>query len=79
MQAKKSSFFPDCCEFSDMRQPKLTANRTAVKPINSWAERQLRPMAIKRRLTFGNRSDLDASNKAVMMSVVEAGVRCLMA
>jgi transposase len=46
----------------------------SVEPTNNRAERQLRPMVIKRKLTFGNRSDLGASNEAVIMSVVETGV-----
>ena len=33
----------------------------------------MRPMVIKRKLTFGNRSDLGASNEAVVMSVIETG------
>jgi hypothetical protein len=46
----------------------------SVEPTNNRAERQLRPMVIIRKLTFGNRSDLGASNEAVVMSVVETGV-----
>ena len=46
----------------------------SVEPTNNRAERQLRPMVIKRKLTFGNRSDSGASNEAVVMSVVETGV-----
>jgi uncharacterized coiled-coil protein SlyX/transposase-like protein len=46
----------------------------SVEPTNNRAERQLRPMVIMRKLTFGNRSDLGASNQAVMMSIVETGV-----
>ncbi|MFW0860068.1 MAG: IS66 family transposase, partial [Dehalococcoidia bacterium] len=46
----------------------------SVEPTNNRAERQLRPMVIMRKLTFGNRSDLGASNGAVLMSVVETGV-----
>ena len=45
----------------------------SVEPTNNRAERQLRPMVIKRKLTFGNRSDSGASNEAVVMSVVETG------
>ena len=36
--------------------------------------RQLRPMVIMRKLTFGNRSDFGASNQAAIMSVIEIGV-----
>ena len=36
----------------------------SVEPTNNRAERQLRPMVIMRKLTFGNRSDLGASNQA---------------
>jgi len=46
----------------------------SVEPTNNRAERQLRPMVIKRKLTFGNRSDSGASNEAVVMSLVETGV-----
>lgn len=46
----------------------------SVEPTNNRAERQLRPMVIMRKLTFGNRSDLGASNQAVIMSIVETGV-----
>ena len=46
----------------------------SIEPINNRAERHLRPMVIMRKLTFGNRSDLGASNEAVVMSVVETGV-----
>lgn len=45
----------------------------SVEPTNNRAERQLRPMVIKRKLTFGNRSDSGASNEAVVMSVIETG------
>ncbi len=46
----------------------------SVEPTNNRAERQLRPMVIKRKLTFGSRSDSGASNEAVIMSIVETGV-----
>ena len=46
----------------------------SIEPTNNRAERQLRPMVIKRKLTFGNRSDSGASNEAVIMSIVETGV-----
>jgi hypothetical protein len=46
----------------------------SVEPTNNRAERQLRPMVIMRKLTFGNRSDLGALNQAVLMSIVETGV-----
>jgi transposase len=46
----------------------------SVEPTNNRAERQLRPMVITRKLTFGNRSDLGALNQAVIMSIVETGV-----
>ena len=45
-----------------------------IEPTNNRAERQLRPMVIMRKLTFGNRSDLGASNQAVIMSIAETGV-----
>lgn len=41
-----------------------------VKPTNNRAERQLRPNVIIRKITFGNRSALGASNQAVMMSTI---------
>jgi FtsZ-binding cell division protein ZapB len=46
----------------------------SVEPTNNRAERQLRPMVIMRKLTFGNRSDSGALNQAVIMSIVETGV-----
>jgi FtsZ-binding cell division protein ZapB len=46
----------------------------AVEPTNNRAERQLRPMVIMRKVTFGNRSALGAFNEAVMMSVIQTGV-----
>jgi hypothetical protein len=46
----------------------------AVEPTNNRAERQLRPMVIMRKVTFGNRSALGALNQAVMMSVIQTGV-----
>jgi len=45
-----------------------------IEPTNNRAERQLRPMVIMRKLTFGNRSDLGALNQAVIMSIAETGV-----
>jgi FtsZ-binding cell division protein ZapB len=46
----------------------------SVEPTNNRAERQLRPMVIMRKLTFGNRSNLGASNQAMIMSIIETGV-----
>ena len=46
----------------------------AVEPTNNRAERQLRPMVIMRKVTFGNRSALGAFNQTVMMSVIQTGV-----
>jgi hypothetical protein len=37
-------------------------------------ERQLRPKVIMRKITFGNRSALGASNQAVMMSIRETSI-----
>ena len=34
----------------------------------------MRPMVIMRKLTFGNRSDLGASNQAAIVSIIETGV-----
>jgi hypothetical protein len=45
-----------------------------VEPTNNRAERQLRPMVIMRKVTFGNRSTSGALNQAVMMSVIETSV-----
>ncbi len=45
-----------------------------VEPTNNRAERQLRPMVIMRKITFGNRSALGASNQAVMMSIIQTGI-----
>ena len=46
----------------------------SIKPTNNRAERQLRPIVIMRKLTFGNPSDLGASNQAAIMSIIENGV-----
>ncbi len=45
-----------------------------VEPIHNRAERQLRPNVIMRKITFGNRSALGASNQAVMMSIIQTGI-----
>jgi hypothetical protein len=45
-----------------------------VESTNNRAERQLRPNVIMRKITFGNRSALGASNQAVMMSIIQTGV-----
>ena len=45
-----------------------------VEPTNNRAERQLRPYVIMRKITFGNRSALGASNQAVMMSIIQTGI-----
>jgi len=45
-----------------------------VEPTNNRAERQLRPNVIMRKITFGNRSALGASNQAVMMSEIQTGI-----
>ena len=45
-----------------------------VEPTNNRAERQLRPMVVMRKLSFGNRSALGALNQAAMMSVIQTGV-----
>ena len=45
----------------------------SIEPTNNRAERQLRPMVIMRKVTFGNRSALGALNQAVMMSIIQTG------
>jgi len=45
-----------------------------VEPTNNRAERQLSPNVIMRKITFGNRSALSASNHAVMMSIIQTGI-----
>jgi len=45
-----------------------------VEPTNNRAERQLRPMVIMRKVTFGNRSAAGALNQAVTMSIIQTGV-----
>ena len=45
-----------------------------ASPTNNRAERQLRPNVIMRKITFGNRSALGASNHAVMMSIIQTGI-----
>ena len=45
-----------------------------VEPTNNRAERQLRPLVIMRKVTFGNRSALGALNQAVLMSIIQTGV-----
>ena len=45
-----------------------------VEPTNNRAERQLSPNVIMRKITFGNRSALGASNHAVMMSNIQTGI-----
>jgi FtsZ-binding cell division protein ZapB len=46
----------------------------AVEPTNNRAERQLRPLVIMRKVTFGNRSATGALNLAVLMSIIQTGV-----
>ena len=46
----------------------------AVDPTNNRAERQLRPLVIMRKVTFGNRSAAGALNQAVTTSVIQTGV-----
>jgi hypothetical protein len=45
-----------------------------VEPTNNRAERQLRPIVIMRKVTFGSRSALGALNQAVIMSIIQTGV-----
>jgi len=45
-----------------------------ASPTNNRAERQLRPFVIMRKITFGNRSALGASNHEVMMSIIQTGI-----
>ena len=45
-----------------------------VEPTNNRAERQLRPMVIMRKVTFGNRSAVGAFNQAMLMSIIQTGV-----
>jgi len=45
-----------------------------VEPTNNRAERQLRPLVIMRKVTFGNRSTLGALNQAVLTSIIQTGV-----
>lgn len=45
-----------------------------VEPTNNRAERQLSPNVIMRKITFGNRSALSASNHAVMMSIIQTDI-----
>ena len=46
----------------------------AVEPTNNRAERQLRPMVITRKVTFGNRSAVGALNQAMLMSIIQTGL-----
>ena len=45
-----------------------------VEPTNNRAERQLRPMVIMRKVTFGNRSALGALNQAMLTSIIQTSV-----
>lgn len=45
-----------------------------VEPTNNRAERELRPLVIMRKVTFGNRSALGALNQAVITSIIQTGV-----
>jgi FtsZ-binding cell division protein ZapB len=45
-----------------------------VEPTNNRAERQLRPLVIMRKVTFGNRSAVGALNQAVLTSIIQTGV-----
>ena len=49
-------------------------NNPHASPTNNRAERQLRPNVIMRKITFGNRSALGASNQTVMMSIIQTGI-----
>jgi len=46
----------------------------AVEPTNNRAERQLRPMVIMRKVTFGSRSALGAFNQAIIMSIIQTAI-----
>jgi len=45
-----------------------------VEPTNNRAERQLRPMVIMRKVTFGSRSALGAFNQAIIMSIIQTAI-----
>jgi FtsZ-binding cell division protein ZapB len=45
-----------------------------VEPTNNRAERELRPLVIMRKVTFGNRSALGAVNQAVITSIIQTGI-----
>ena len=45
-----------------------------VEPTNNRAERELRPLVIMRKVTFGNRSALGALNQAVITSIIQTSV-----
>jgi len=45
-----------------------------IEPTNNRAERQLRPNVIMRKVTFGNRSALGASNHAIITSIIHTGI-----
>ena len=45
-----------------------------IEPTNNRAERQLRPNVIMRKITFGNRSALGASDHAVIMSIIQTSI-----
>lgn len=42
-----------------------------VEPTNNFAERQLRPSVISRKLSFGNKTKAGADRHAVMMSLIQ--------
>jgi len=42
-----------------------------VEPTNNFAERQLRPSVISRKLSFGNKTKEGANRHAVMMSLIQ--------
>jgi len=46
----------------------------SVEPTNNRAERQLRPMVIMRKVTFGSRSALGTLNQAIIMSIIQTGI-----
>jgi hypothetical protein len=49
-------------------------DNSVVEPTNNRAERQLRPMVIMRKVTFGNRSASGALNQAMLMSIIQTGI-----
>lgn len=52
------------------RHELYTFIKTGVDSTNNYAEREVRPAVLMRKISYGNRSKQGAKNQAILMSII---------